>query len=87
MASAFLMQQMEWREALDDANITRDLEVLELQVNASKREVLDKCEQLLDQTKDYPQAVQQVRALMFIARFAADVQSRLDQMESADRGQ
>ena len=87
MPSAFLMQQMEWREALDDAVNIRDLELLGLQVNSRKRETLEKCEQLLDAQQDYPQAVQQVRALMFIERFARDVESRLDQMETADRGQ
>ena len=87
MPSAFLMQQMEWREALDDAVNIRDLELLGLQVNSRKRETLEKCEQLLDAQHDYPQAVQQVRALMFIERFARDVESRLDQMETADRGQ
>jgi molecular chaperone HscB len=87
MPAAFLMQQMEWREALDDAAKVQDLELLGLQVNTSKRETLAKCERLLDAQHDYPQAVQQVRALMFIERFARDVESRLDQMDTADRGQ
>ena len=32
--------------------------------------------------QDYPAAVAQVRALMFIERFAADVDARLDQLEA-----
>ena len=46
-----------------------------------------KCGQLLDVQHDYPGAVQQVRALMFIERFSCDVDARLDQMDTAERGQ
>ena len=46
-----------------------------------------RCEQLLDRQADAAQAAQQVRALMFIERFAADVEARFDQMETASRGQ
>jgi molecular chaperone HscB len=87
MPAAFLMQQMEWREALDDARNTADLDQIRLQVTSSMREALSKCEQLLDLAHDYPGAVQQVRALMFISRFARDVDDRLDQMDTAERGQ
>ena len=87
MPAAFLMQQMEWREALDDADSVEDLERIGLQVTAGKREALQKCEQLLDVQKDYQGAVQQVRALMFIERFASDVEARLDRMDTEDRGQ
>jgi molecular chaperone HscB len=86
MPSMFLMQQMEWREALDDARTSSELDALGLRVSAAKREVLQKCEQLLDAQHDYQGAVQQVRALMFIERFASDVDARLDRMETEDRG-
>jgi len=82
MPGAFLMQQMEWREALDEAVSAKDLEEISLQVKNSKREVLQKCERLLDEQHDYQQAVQQVRALMFIERFAIDVEGRLDQLDA-----
>ena len=78
MPAAFLMQQMEWREALDDAQSPADLEALETQVSAARQQTLLHCAQLLDVAHDYPQAVQQVRALMFIERFSDDVQQRLD---------
>ena len=87
MPGAFLMQQMEWREALDDASSLADLESLDAQVSAARRDTLQKCGQLLDEQQDYVQAVQQVRALMFIERFANDVEARLDQMDTEDRGQ
>ena len=82
MPAAFLMQQMEWREALDDAQNPADLEALETQVSAARQQTLTYCAQLLDVAHDYPQAVQQVRALMFIERFSDDVQQRLDRLDA-----
>lgn len=87
MPPAFLMQQMEWREALDEARSAAGLESLAAQVAAARQETLQTCGQLLDQQQDYPQAVQRVRALMFIERFAGDVEARLDQMDSPQQGQ
>lgn len=82
MPAAFLMQQMEWREALDDAQSPADLEALEAQVAAVRQQTQSHCAQLLDVAHDYPQAVQQVRALMFIERFSEDVQQRLDRLDA-----
>ena len=87
MPGAFLMQQMEWREALDDASSLAELESLYAQVSAARRDTMQKCGQLLDEQQDYVKAVQQVRALMFIERFANDVEARLDQMDTEDRRQ
>ena len=81
MPAAFLMQQMEWREALDDANGARALEALLAEVQQSRRELLSACETALDQTKDFEAAVSHVRALMFIDKFALDLHQRLDQFE------
>ncbi len=78
MPASFLMQQMQWRDELDDAKSLEELEKISLQVNDCKREVLLKLEQLLDKDQAWPEAVGQVRAMMFIERFAADVDKRLD---------
>ncbi len=82
MPASFLMQQMQWREELDDANGAEGLEKLRLQVNQAERESLLKLEQLIDRDADFDAAVAQVRALMFIERFARDVDSRLDAIET-----
>lgn len=87
MPTEFLVQQMSWREVLEDASSFDDLEQLSLQVNTAMREALQDCEQLLDIQHNPAQAVSQVRALMFMQRFASDVQARLDQMDTPDRGQ
>lgn len=87
MPSAFLMQQMAWREALDDAKSVDDLHEISVQAFSAKREALQQCERLLDVQHDYPQAVAQVRAMMFIDKFTRDLQDRIDEMELAGKGQ
>jgi molecular chaperone HscB len=81
MPAAFLMQQMEWREALDNVKTAEDLEKISLQVRQNVREVLQNIEQLLDHSQDYSAAVAQVRALMFMERFLEDVNARQDLLD------
>jgi len=82
MPAEFLMQQMEWREALDEASSTDSLDAISDEVSRSRRALLQKCAQLLDEAHDFPGAVAQVRALMFIERFARDIEARYEAMES-----
>lgn len=82
MPTEFLMQQMEWREALDEAQDTAALDALSDEVSRSRKQVLQHCEQLLDGAQDYVGAVAQVRALMFVERFAHDIDNRYEMMES-----
>ena len=81
MPTQFLMQQMEWRESLDAAGSLAAVEALQAEVMASKRDLLQKLEELLDRQHDPAQAVGQVRALMFIERFCADMDLRLERLE------
>jgi molecular chaperone HscB len=78
MPTDFLVQQMEWREALDQASGDADLDVLLEQALQRQRVALQVCERLIDAENDYAAAAQQVRVFMFIARFTADVQARLE---------
>ena len=80
MPPAFLMEQMEWREALDEAEGEAGLEELSDRVLGRRREMLADIERLLDVKDDAAAAANQVRALMFIERFAADVGDRLAQL-------
>jgi molecular chaperone HscB len=81
MPAQFLMQQMEWREALDDADDVPAVEALLMQVRAEQASLLQQCGQLLDQQNDPAAAVSVVRALMFIDKFSQDLNQRLDQLE------
>jgi molecular chaperone HscB len=78
MPRAFLMQQMAWREALDDANDAAAVEVLLDDVTAQRQQALSQLQLSLDEARDFAAAAQQVRALMFSERFAGDIDRRLE---------
>jgi len=80
MPAAFLMEQMAWREALDDAASEADLDALDAQLNKARNDTLEQVGQLLDEQNNAAAAAQQVRALMFIERFAHDVEARFEQL-------
>jgi molecular chaperone HscB len=74
MPPAFLLQQMEWREALDDARADPEaLAGLRATMHAERDELLAALGRAIDDTHDYVQAAALVRQLMFIDRFAAEV--------------
>jgi molecular chaperone HscB len=81
MSPTFLVQQMEWREALDDAKTVQDLESLRVEVDAVKRHLLAACETALDVQHDCLAAVQPVRELMFIDKFTHDLDQGFDRFE------
>jgi molecular chaperone HscB len=78
MPAEFLMQQMTWREALDDARSAAEVQALEAEILAQERGLLTEVETLLDVSGDAPAAAARVRALMFVARFRQDIERRLD---------
>ena len=81
MPADFLIQQIEWREDLDEAETADDLDKIALQASRREREQLSKVEQMLDGDHDYAAAAQQVRSLMFIERFASEIDARIEQLE------
>ena len=80
MPADFLMQQMQWREALDDAQTLQNVEEIALQLNEKVREQLSKLEQMIDAQKDFVAASGQVRSLMFTQRFASEIDARIDRL-------
>ncbi len=80
MPPAFLMQQMQWREDLDDAKTLADLERMAGEVATARRAMVEALQQTADVQRDFTALAQQVRSLMFVERFASDVEARLDQM-------
>ena len=81
MPGAFLMQQMAWREALDDAADADAVEALDDSVAAQERSMLAALTEALDGQGDTAAAAQQVRALMFVARFRDDMARRLSALD------
>lgn len=82
MAPDFLMQQMAWREALDDAGTHAAVEAIGHTIDAHRREAYVELARSLDESTDFARAAQQVRALMFVERFAGDVEQRLQSLEA-----
>lgn len=80
MPTDFLVRQMAWREALDDADSLPPVEALAREVAEHRAASLAALEATLDRDGDVVAAAQQVRALMFVERFADDVDRRLEAM-------
>ena len=81
MAPAFLMQQMAWREALDDARDTADRTAMaglaELLCDHRAR-LLAEIGDAIDADHDYARAADAVRRLMFVDKFDAEVAAAQD---------
>lgn len=81
MPGSFLMQHMAWRDALDEADGLEQVQALDDAVAADERQRLAEVQRLLDEAGDAVAAAQQVRALMFVARFRQDIDRRLAALE------
>ena len=82
MPAPFLMQQMAWREALEEAGSPAEVEALDLEVGRQEKALQAELARHLDESLDLEAAVGAVRSLMFLARFRADIQRRMEVLES-----
>ena len=74
MPAAFLMKQMEWREALDEqAEELPELEALMTEVEESKSDILVEITQAIDGAKNYQRAAELLRGLLFVDKFASEL--------------
>lgn len=76
MPPAFLMQQMEWREALDDAEDAGALQALACEVQQASSDALQEVTAAIDTQQDMLAAAALVRRMMFIQKFAQEVRQR-----------
>jgi molecular chaperone HscB len=83
MPTAFLMQQMEWRDALSETTTLAQVDALSDEVAASRQATLESLRQMIDETEpvDWRAVAGTVRALMFVDRFLGDVDRRVDALQ------
>jgi molecular chaperone HscB len=84
MPREFLMQQMEWREELEDAKGAKDLkalDTLEKQLRTARGTKLKHIGELLN-AGNFADAAQGVRQLMFLEKFGEEVHAVFEKLES-----
>jgi molecular chaperone HscB len=85
MEPAFLGQQLEWREAVEDARAAKNLSALESlreELEIEKRRRHERLAALLDSGADQP-AAEAARQLMFIEKLEQDIGDGIESLESA----
>jgi molecular chaperone HscB len=76
MPADFLMQQMEWREALQDAQVARDLgalQGLERELKLYARDLLGRLASLLDEQNNYAEAGDVLRKVRFMDKLLEEI--------------
>ncbi|HEY0562530.1 MAG TPA: Fe-S protein assembly co-chaperone HscB [Methylophilus sp.] len=82
MPTDFLMTQMEWREAIEEAQAARDVPALESQLSLMKNTAKQLQASLAQAIEhDTAQAAQAVRKLSFIDKVCADVSAMISRIE------
>jgi molecular chaperone HscB len=85
MPAEFLMQQMEWRETLEDAITAKNIEPLEYllsEIQIEAKSLQSSLVKLLDEEKDYTTATDATRKLIFIEKVCADIHKAIEQIEN-----
>lgn len=85
MPADFLMQQMEWREAIDEAQQASDsalLVALETRLQHEVRELEARLAHEIDSEKNYPAAAADVRKLKFLEKLMEEIASAFDTLDS-----
>lgn len=85
MSPAFLMQQMEWREAIDEARSTRSvdrLDALTAELRRTHKSIETKLGELLDQGSDNDGAREAVRQLRFMDKLIAEIGDVYEEIEN-----
>jgi molecular chaperone HscB len=80
MPAAFLMQQMEWRDALSEASTLDAVDALSDEVVAARNATLKSLQSKIDDAAgvDWRAVADTVRGLMFVDKFMSDIDKRVD---------
>lgn len=82
MPADFLMAQMEWREAMDDAKFAKDISALDALLKDMRMQARILQQQVADEITQAPaQAAMTVRKLRFIDKVSEDVNQLIAQLE------
>lgn len=84
MSMDFLMQQMEWREAIDDAKNAKDISGLDNLLKDMQQEAKvlnNELGLLIDERHDYQAATEAARKLIFIDKVCMDINKVIEQLE------
>ena len=74
MPTAFLLQQMAWRDSLEESTEDFDaLDALATEVDAAYKAALVELAEAMDRTHNYQQAAELLRGLLFIDKFATEL--------------
>lgn len=85
MPADFLMRQMEWREAIEEATDSGDtgaLDALSRELRQEVRELQTGLSALLDERGDYQQASDVVRKLRFLDKVQAEIDQAIETLEN-----
>lgn len=82
MPADFLVQQMAWREALDEADGAGAVSALIDEAGQVRDAWMGRLARAIDTDGDHAEAARCVRALMFIERFQHELEERLDRLET-----
>ena len=81
MPPEFLMQQMELREALEEAKTPASLDEMRKRLRQSKAELQKQIAEAIDTRKDYAGAAGLVRKLQFLDRLDEEIDSAYEEIE------
>ncbi|WP_018077345.1 Fe-S protein assembly co-chaperone HscB [Thiobacillus denitrificans] len=85
MSPAFLVQQMEWRESIEDARADKSvtaLDALSGDLRAAHRRIEAQLAELIDTAHDFAAASEAVRQLRFMDKLIAEVGDVYEELES-----
>jgi len=84
MSPEFLMEQMEWREAVGDARASADVDALEhlrQRLRQQSRASLEGLALALDETGDLDAAADTVRRMMFLEKLQHEIEDAMEALE------
>lgn len=85
MPADFLMQQMEWREAIDDAKQARNIDALDallMKMQLEARVLQADLTDLIDEKNNLALATDATRKLIFIDKVCADIRKIIEQLDA-----